>query len=119
VKYKSGKRLADMKTILMSCKVTVLLCLLGAGFLMAGSRLNFSQDGGKMGAESQGGLIDGVLQARIIPPALDHINITLVLLCSGLIGFLGVRRKKNTFNDNVKIKAPEAKYDQKQFVDDS
>ena len=108
-----------MKTIVTSCKVVVLLCLLGAGILIAGSTLDLLQDSGKTGAESQGRLNGGILQASIMPPALDHIKITLVLLCSGLIGFFGVRRQKNTLNDYVKIKAPEAKYDEKLFGDDS
>jgi len=108
-----------MKTIVMSCKVIVVLCLLGAGILMAGPTLNLLQDRGKTGAESQGGVNDGIVQASILPPAFDHINIVMVLLCSGLIGFFGVRRQKNALNDYVKTKAPEVKKKKKLFGDDS
>ena len=103
-----------MKTIVMSYKVIVVLCLLGAGILMAGSMFILLQDSGKTVSGSQVGVNNGILQARIVPPALDHINITLVLLCSGLIGFFGVRRQKNALNDYMKIKAPK-EFDEELF----
>ena len=47
-----------------------------------------------------------------MPSALDQINIIFVLLCTGLIGFFGVRRQRRTLNDYVKVKQPECKFDE-------
>lgn len=90
-----------MRTILLSCKFIIVLCLLGTGVLMAGSSFEIFYDSGKAGAEIQSGQNSSIQEASVVPKSLDPINIILVLLCTGLIGFWGVRRQRHTLNDYV------------------
>jgi hypothetical protein len=43
------------------------------------------------------------------PSALDHNNIILVLVCTGLIGFFGLRRQRKTLEKFVKVKHSECR----------
>lgn len=43
------------------------------------------------------------------PSALDHNNTILVLVCTGLIGFFGLRRQRKTLEKFVKVKHSECR----------
>jgi hypothetical protein len=101
-----------MRTLLNSCKYIIVLCLLGAGVLIAGSSHEIIYNGGNPGVEIQNGQNSNIQEVSMVPQSLDHINIILVLLCTGLIGFIGVRRHGHTFKDYVRAEHPQQKFDE-------
>ena len=71
--------------------------------------LAFHYDRKAKGAEFQKELKNENQVANVIPSVLDRNNLLLVLVCIGLIGFYGVRRRSKTLQNFVWLKPPESR----------
>lgn len=60
-------------------------------------------------AGSQQASKNGSFASKVISSALDHSKISLLLICIGLVGFFGVRRKSNTVKTLVPDKRSKVK----------
>ena len=98
-----------MRIKLKNYKFIILSVCLVAGMSMAGWSLAFHYDNKAKSVESQKELKNDPQVVNTMPSALDHTNVILVLLCTGLIGFFGVRRHSKTLENFVKIKPPECR----------
>ena len=74
---------------------------------MTGWALAFHYDNKAKSAESQKELNKDKQVVNAMLSALDHNNLILVLLCTGLVGFFGVRRHRKTLENIAKIEPPE------------
>jgi hypothetical protein len=96
-----------MRIKLKKYKFIILLVCLVAGVSMTGWALAFHYDNKAKSAEFKKELKNDNQIVNAMPSALDHTNIILVLLCTGLVGFFGVRRHSKTLENFVKIKPPD------------
>jgi hypothetical protein len=58
-------------------------------------------------AESQKAPNNDSRSPNIVPAAINHSNTILMLVCTGLIGFVGVRRQGKKLDDLAKTGQPE------------
>ena len=98
-----------MRKKLQQYKFIVLAIFLMSGVSIAGWAFAFHYDNQVKNAGPQKEFKNEILTANGIPSAIDHSKIILLLVSTGLIGFLGVRRKSNTVktfvtNNRSKIK---------------
>jgi len=85
-----------MRKRLKQYRFIILAIFLVAGVSIAGWAFA-SHYGIKMkSAGSQEEFKNDILAAKVMPSALEHSKIILLLVCTGLVGFFGVRRKSNT-----------------------
>jgi len=95
-----------MRRILKKYKFIILSVCMVAGVSMTGWALAFHYDNKAKSAESQKELKNDNQEVNAMPSALGLNNLILVLLCTGLVGFFGVRRHRRTLENIVKIKPP-------------
>ena len=98
-----------MRKRLKQYKFIILAIFLVAGVSIAGWAFAFHYDNKAQGVGPQKELNNDLQAANVAPSTLDHSKIILLLVSTGLIGFLGVRRKSNTVktfvtNNRSKIK---------------
>jgi len=84
-----------MRTRLRNYKFIILAIFLVAGASIAGWAFAFHYNNKVKSAESQKEFKNDTLAANVMPSTLDHNRIILLLVCTGLVGFFGVRRKSN------------------------
>jgi len=80
-----------------------------AGVSIAGWAFAFHYDNQVKNAGPQKESKNEILTADVMPSALDHSKMILLLACTGLVGFFFVRRKSNTMKTFVKKKRPQIK----------
>ena len=98
-----------MRKKLKQYKYIVLAIFLVTGVSIAGWAFAFHYDNQAKGVGPQKELNNDLQATNVAPSTLDHSKIILLLVSTGLIGFLGVRRKSNTVktfvtNNRSKIK---------------
>ena len=98
-----------MRLLLYTYKIVILTVLLMAGIYIMVWAFAFHHDIKAKSAESQKELKNDNQVADVIPSVLDRNNILLVLVCIGLVGFLGVRRPSKTFQNIVRLKPLESR----------
>ena len=98
-----------MRKKLEQYKFIVLAIFLMSGVSIAGWAFAFHYDNQVKNAGPQEESKNEILTANVMPPAIDHSKIILLLVCAGMVGFFGVRRQKNTIITFVKKKCPELK----------
>jgi hypothetical protein len=81
-----------------------------AGVSVAGLALAFHYGGKAKNAGSQQELKNDIQAANEMLSTLGHSKIILLLVITGLIGFLGVRRKSNTVKTLVMDKRSKIKF---------
>ena len=86
--------------------VFVMTCVSIMGWALAFSYENLEEI-----AQSQKELKNNGQVTNAKPLALDHNHIILVLVCTGLIGFFGVRRQSKISGNFVKVKHSECSPD--------
>ena len=82
-----------MRIILKKYRFIILSVFLVTGMSIAGWSFAFHYDNKAKSVESQKELKNDTQEVNPMPLALDHNNLILVLVCTGLIGFFGVRRQ--------------------------
>ncbi len=90
-------------------KYIILAVLIVAGVSIAGWAFAFYFDNTTKSAVSQKEAQNDSRTVTERPLELDHKKLILLLVCTGLIGFFGVRRKSNSLKRIVRGKRPEAK----------
>ena len=98
-----------MRKKLQQYKFIVLAIFLMSGVSIAGWAFAFHYDNQVKNAGPQKESKNEILTANVMPPAIDHSKIILLLVCTGIVGFFGVRRQNNTIKTFVKKKCPELK----------
>ena len=98
-----------MRKKLIQYKFIILAIFLVAGVSIAGWAFAFHYDNQVKNAGPQKESKNEILTADVMPSAIDHSKIILLLVSTGLIGFLGVRRQSHTRKTFVKNKRPEIK----------
>ena len=98
-----------MRIKIRDYRFIILAIFLVAGVSIAGWALASHYNNKMKSAGSQEELKNDNLAANIMSSALDHSKIILLLVCTGLVGFFGVRRQNNTTKIFVKKKRPEIK----------
>jgi len=98
-----------MRKKLKQYKFIILAIFLMTGVSIAGWAFAFHYDNQVKNAGSQKELKNEILTANVMPPAIDHSKIILLLVCTGMVGFFGVRRQNNTMKTFVKKKRKELK----------
>ena len=94
------KKLKRYKFIILSVLVMIGVSITGWTFAL--NSVNFEKN-----ANSQIELKNHGQVTNLKPLAIDHNNIILVLVCTGLIGFFGVRRQSKISENVVKGKHSE------------
>ena len=97
-----------MRTIVKNHSFFILSVLLVTGMLVTGWALAYHFDDKVKSAGSHKEVISGSQEATVKLLELDQINLTLVLVCMGLIGFFGVRRQSKKLENYVGVKHPES-----------
>ena len=98
-----------MRMKLREYRFIILAIFLVVGAAIAGWAFAFHYDNKMKSAGSQEVFKNDILAANLMPSALNHKKIISLLVCTGLVGFFGVRRKSNTMKKIVKKKRPEIK----------
>ena len=93
-----------MRRILRKYRFIILSVFLLTGMSIAVWPYVFHSDSKAKSAESHKVLKNDPKVVSMLPSALDHTNIILVLLCTGLVGFFGVRRHRKTLENFAKTK---------------
>ena len=96
-----------MRKKLKRYKFIILSVLVMTGVSIMGWALAFKYENFEKTANSQIELKNHGQVTNLKPLALDHNNIILVLVGTGLIGFFGVRRQRKTSETFVKFKQRE------------
>ena len=96
-----------MRRILKKYRFIILSVFLVMGMSIAVRPFAFYIDSKAKRAEAHKELKNDNQVVNALPSARDHTNIVLVLLCTGLVGFFGVRRHRKTLENYSKIKPPE------------
>jgi len=86
-------RPADMRKKLKQYKFIILAIFLITGVSIAGWAFAFHYDNKVKSAGAQKEFNNDILAENGMPSTLDHNRIILLLVCTGLVGFFGVRRK--------------------------
>ena len=90
-------------------KCIILAVLIVAGVSIAGWAFAFYYDKTTKSAVSQKEAQNDSRTVTEMPFELDHKKLILLLVCTGLIGFFGVRRQSNSLKRIVRGKRPETK----------
>jgi hypothetical protein len=98
-----------MRKKLKEHKFIILAIFLMTGVAIAGWAFAFHYDTKVKSAGSQKEFSNDIPAANVMSSVLDHSKIILLLVCTGLVGFFGVRRKSNTMKTFAKKKRPEIK----------
>ena len=98
-----------MQRRLKQYQVIILAIFLVTGVSIAGWAFGFHYNNKVKNAGSQKELENGIQAAKLMPSALENSKITLLLVCTGLIGFFSVRRKSNAMKTSVTDKRPKIK----------
>ena len=98
-----------MRKKLEQYKFIILAIFLVAGVSIAGWAFAYHYDNQAKGVRPQEELNNDLQAANVVPSAIDHSKIILLLVCTGIVGFFGVRRQNNTIKTFVKKKCPELK----------
>ena len=98
-----------MRKKLKQYKFIILAIFLVAGVSIAGWAFAYHYDNQAKGVGPQEELNNDLQAANVVPSAIDHSKIILLLVCAGMVGFLGVRRKNSTMKPFVKKKRPQFK----------
>ena len=85
-----------MRKKLKERKFIILAIFLMTGVAIAGWAFAFHYDTKVKSAGSQKEFSNDIPAANVMSSVLDHSKIISLLVSTGLIGFLGVRRKSNT-----------------------
>jgi hypothetical protein len=93
-----------MRKKLQHYKFIILAIFLMTGLSIAGWAFAFHYDNQVKKAGSQNELKNEPLTTLVTPLVIDHSKIILLLVCTGMVGFLGVRRKNNTMKPFVEKK---------------
>ena len=84
-----------MRKRLKQYKFIILAIFLMTGVSIAGWAFAFHYDNQVKNAGPQKEFKNEILTANVMPSAIDHSKIILLLVCTGMVGFFGVRRKSN------------------------
>ena len=95
-----------MRRILKKYRFIILSGFLVMGMSIAIGPFAFHINSEAKRAEAHKELKNDNQVLNTLPSALDHNNSILVLLCTGLVGFFGVRRHRRTLENILKIKPP-------------
>ena len=98
-----------MRKKLKQYKFIILAIFLVAGVSIAGWAFAYHYDNQAKGVGPQEELNNDLQAANVVPSAIDHSKIILLLVCTGMVGFFGVRRQNNAIKKFVKKKRPEIK----------
>jgi cobalamin-dependent methionine synthase I len=98
-----------MRKRLKQYKFIILAIFLVAGVSIAGWAFASHYDIKMKSDGSQEESKTDILAAKVMPSALEHSKIILLLVCTGLVGFFFVRRQNNTMKTFVNKKRPEIK----------
>ncbi len=90
-----------MRKKLQHNKFIILAISLMTGVFIAGWAYALHYNNQVKKAGSQNELKNETLTTNVMPLAIDHSKIILLLVCTGMVGFLGVRRKSNTMKPFV------------------
>ena len=96
----------------MRTKINKYKFILVAVFLMTwvsitGWAITFHVNHTAKSTESQIALKNDSPPTNIIPAAINHSNTILMLVCIGLIGFIGIRRQGKKVENLAEVKPPE------------
>ena len=111
--YKKGN---GMRTKLNKYRFNILTVFLIIGMSIAGWAITFRYNHTAKSAESQKAPNNDSLLQNIVPAAINHRNTILMLVCTGLIGFIGVNRQGKKLDSLAKTEQPERK-DPENFLD--
>ena len=98
-----------MRIKIREYKFIILAIFLVAGVSIAGWAFAFHYDNQVKNTGPQKESKNEILTADVMPSAIDHSKIILLLVCAGMVGFFGVRRQNNTIKKFIKKKRPEIK----------
>ena len=98
-----------MRKKLKEHKFIILAIFFMTGMSIAGWAFAFHYDNQVKKVGSQNELKNETLTTNVVPAAIDHSKIILLLVCAGMVGFFGVRRKNSTMKPFVKKKHPKFK----------
>jgi hypothetical protein len=90
-----------MRKKLQQHKYVILTIFLTTGVSIAGWAFASHYDNQAKGVGPQKELNNELQAANVAPSTLDHSKIILLLVSTGLVGFFGVRRKRNTLKTFV------------------
>jgi len=96
-----------MRTKLKKYRFFTLAVFLMAGMSITGWAITFHYNHTEKSAESQKAPNNDSRPQNIVPPAINLSNTILVLVCTGLIGLIGVRRQGKKLDNLAKTKQPE------------
>jgi hypothetical protein len=85
-----------MQYKLQQYKFIILAIFLMTGVSVAGWAFASHYDNQMKKAGSQNEFKNETLPTNVVPSTLDHSKIILLLVSTGLVGFFGVRRQRNT-----------------------
>ena len=98
-----------MRKKLQHYKFIILAIFLMTGVFIAGWAFAYHYNNQVKKAGYQNESKNETLTTNVMPAAIDHSKIILLLVCTGLVGFFGVRRQNNTIKKFIKKKRPEIK----------
>jgi len=98
-----------MRTKLNKYRFNILAVFLITGMSITGWAITFHYNHTAKSAESQKAPNNDSLLQNIVPAAINHSNTILMLVCTGLIGFIGVRRRGKKLNNLEKTEQPEGR----------
>jgi hypothetical protein len=88
-------------------KFIILVVFLMTGVSISGWAITFHNNQTAKSTDSQKAPKNGSKSANIVSGAINHSNTILLLVCTGLIGFIGVRRQGKKLENLAKVKQPE------------
>ena len=96
-----------MRTKVNKYKFIIVAVFLMTGVSITGWAITFHYNHTSKSAESQIAPKNYSQPANIVPAAIKHSSTILMLVCIGLIGFIGVRRQGKKVEKIKKVKPPE------------
>jgi uncharacterized membrane protein len=96
-----------MRTKIKKYKFILVAVFLMTGVSITGWAITFHYNHTAKSAESQLSPKNDSQPANIVPAAINHSHTILMLVCIGLIGFVGVRRQGKKVENLADVKPPE------------
>lgn len=96
-----------MRTKVNKYKFIIVAVLLMTGVSITGWAITFHVNHTAKSAESQIAPKNDSQPTNIVPRAINQSNTILMLVCIGLIGFIGIRRQGKKVENLAEVKPPE------------
>jgi hypothetical protein len=96
-----------MRTKLNKYRFDILAVFLITGMSITGWAITFHYNHTAKSAESQKAPNNDSQSQNIVLAAINHSTTILMLVCTGLIGFIGVRRQGKKLDNHAKTEQPE------------